>query len=258
MIRHSSGKSSLKARVASVDKPGHGNAPGKRSAIINLTKALSRLADYDFSINVHPVIDELFRRMSLKKSFPENWIMGNLSNPIAQWVINLELAKDKTLNAHVRNTVSITMLEAGQGQNVIPPSAEAILDIRIMPGEDPNQVLATIHNILDDETITLEPLEEIIPTYATDFNTPEFKIIEDEILKVFPDSIVAPYLDIGGTDSKHFRIEGIPCYGIIPVVINQEELETIHGNNERISVEGFNRALDITFEITKRLCDLRA
>ncbi len=249
-------KSSLKVKVTSVDRPGHGSAPGKRSAIINLTRALSRLADYDFPIKVHPVIDALFKRMAVKKSFPENWILANLSNPIAKRLMNLELSKDKTLNAHVKNTVSITVLKAGAGYNVIPPTAEAVIDLRFMPGEDPHEVLKTIEEVLNDQTITLEPLVEIIPNYATDFDTPEFGIIEEEILKVYPDSLVAPYLDIGGTDAKHFRIKGIPCYGIIPVVITKEELETIHGNNERLSVEAFNRGMDITFEITKRLCSI--
>jgi acetylornithine deacetylase/succinyl-diaminopimelate desuccinylase-like protein len=249
-------KSSLKVKITSVDKPGHGNAPDKRSAIINLAKALSRLADYDFPLKVHPIIGELFKRMAIKKSFPERWVMGNLSNPIAKWVVNLALSKDKTLNAHLRNTVSITMLDAGHGYNVIPPTAEAVIDVRLMPGEDPDKVLKTVENVLGDETITIEPLADVIPSYTTDFDTPEFNIIEEEIRKVFPDSIVAPYLDIGGNDSKHFRIKGIPCYGIIPVIIDQEELETIHGNNERLSVEAFNRGIDITFEITKRLCSL--
>ena len=248
-------KSSLKVRVISVGKPGHGNAPGKRSAIINLVKALSRLAEHDFPLTVHPVMDELFKRMAVKKTFPENWIMANLSNPIAKRLIHPELSKDKTLNAHFRNTVSITILEAGQGPNVIPPRAEAMLDVRLMPGEDPRQVLKRIEDVLDDRAITIEPLEQLVPNFTTDFNTPAFRIMEEELLAAFPDSIVAPYLDIGGTDAKHFRAKGIPCYGIIPVIIDQEELETIHGNNERLSVEAFHRGMDVTFAITKRLCN---
>jgi acetylornithine deacetylase/succinyl-diaminopimelate desuccinylase-like protein len=249
-------KSSLKVKVTAVDQPGHGNAPGKRSAIINLSKALGRLADYDFPILIHPVTAELFRRMAVKKSFPENWLMRNLANPVARWILGRALSRDKTLNAHLRNTVSITALKAGEGLNVIPPTAEAVIDLRYMPGEDPQQVLKTIAAVLEEETITLEPSAEGLPNYATDFHTPFFKIIEEEILKVYPQSVVAPYLDIGGTDSKHFRIKGIPCYGIVPIIITQEELQTIHGNNERIKVEAFRQGMDITLGITRRLCGL--
>lgn len=247
-------KSDLKVRLTAVGKPGHGNSPAKSSAIISLVKALDRLTSYNFPIRVNPVIAELFKRISYHKSFPESLIMRHVSSFISRIFLKKELESDKMLNAHFRNTIGITTLKAGNALNAVPAEAEATLDLRILPGENHLSVLKQIKNVINDPCIKIEPISQMFEANVSPYDSLWFELIENAIKKEFPGSVISPYMDIGGSDSRHFRKRGLPAYGIIPIVIDSKEQSSIHGNNERISLKNFHSGLNVVCDIVNQVC----
>lgn len=151
------------------------------------------------------------------------------------------------MEAITRNTVALTMLDAGFKPNVIPAKAEATVDVRILPGKDPEKVAREIEEFLSPDGIEVEVIYAASPSGSpvTDY----FSLVRSALERVYPGSVVLPYLSTGFTDSRYYRGLGIPVYGILPCVIERSELGRIHGVDERISVDSLIRASEVIKEV---------
>jgi acetylornithine deacetylase/succinyl-diaminopimelate desuccinylase-like protein len=170
-------------------------------------------------------------------------------------LLNREFSKDKNLNAMTRNTISMTVLRAGEAPNAIPGRAEAVLDVRMIPGTDHQRVIRDIEDLVKACGASVEVIAPPFPGPDSPFRSKAFSVIEGILTGEFPGSLVIPFMDTGGSDSKHFRNKGIHCYGIMPVVLTEKELNTIHGVNERISVENLKLGVRLMHKILCALCD---
>jgi acetylornithine deacetylase/succinyl-diaminopimelate desuccinylase-like protein len=136
--------------------------------------------------------------------------------------------------ALVRNTISMTVLRAGEKTNVVPATATAELDCRLLPGEDPAAFRAELAKAIDDPEIEVEVLLSFPPS-ASDADTALYRAIERvaaaEGLPVVP-SVVR-----GFTDSHFFREKGVTSYGFVPIVETEADERMMHGRNESISLE---------------------
>jgi acetylornithine deacetylase/succinyl-diaminopimelate desuccinylase-like protein len=152
----------------------------------------------------------------------------------------------------IRDTISPTMLQAGYKINVIPAEAVGFLDARILPGETPEEFRKKLEKKIADPNVKIETVLESLPNQS-DFKTPYFEAVEKSILAVDPTAAVAPYMSPGATDSRFFRAKGAICYGLIPVVATQEEIDTIHGKNERVRISGLAQGEKILYNIVTSL-----
>ena len=91
----------------------------------------------------------------------------------------------------------------------------------------------------------------VVSPYDSDL----FRIIEEETVKIYPDSITLPHLVIYGTDSRYFREKGASCYGFFPGPVSMEEYSRIHGNDERIRLDSLRKATDIYCSVVKQFCE---
>lgn len=155
--------------------------------------------------------------------------------------------------AMLKNTISLNMMHAGNKVNVIPSAAEAELDIRLLPGTDPDSVVAEIKEHLADDDIKIEVAGTFRASESL-MDTEDFSIIKDVHLAHFPDALAVPSLLFGASDSRFFRKKGIPCYGVNPVLLSLEELGKIHGIDERISEENMIKGTEVFIDIVKKLC----
>jgi acetylornithine deacetylase/succinyl-diaminopimelate desuccinylase-like protein len=153
----------------------------------------------------------------------------------------------------LRNTYVPTMVNAGLGQNVIPPVCEAFVDCRSVPGVTGEDILSEIAAVIDDPEIMLELVKSSVGTEsATDSELMD--AIRKSVQAERPGAIVVPYLTSGGTDCKHFRPRGVVCYGHIPFELDDKELEGIHGVDERVSVENLERGLRVLMGVVLKMC----
>jgi acetylornithine deacetylase/succinyl-diaminopimelate desuccinylase-like protein len=216
---------------------GHGAMPIRENAVLILMNGLERLSRTRQPILKTPIVDEFLKRLAARFSFPRSFLLRHFfSWPIRRSVDRFfagKIEKEKTLNAMVRNTVTPTVLSAGNKTNVIPARAEAQIDARILPGETPEGFRQKVEAIVDDPRIKVELITQSLPTESP-FQTPYFEALEATIRSQDPDALIAPYISPGGTDNRFFREKGIVSYGLIPAVITPEDLGGLHGKNERI------------------------
>ncbi len=163
------------------------------------------------------------------------------------------MLKVPQINAMVRNTISLNILNSGNKINVIPDYAEAQLDIRLLPGQDIKEFVDFVKEKLADNDIKIEILLASGGN-ESDINNDDFIIIQDAVNEHFKNSLMLFYLMSGITDSRFFREKGITAYGFCPISIPVEHLNMIHGVDEKISVDNMIKGTEVYIDIVKRLC----
>jgi acetylornithine deacetylase/succinyl-diaminopimelate desuccinylase-like protein len=240
------------------------------SASERLVRALERILDHPTPLRVTPTVAETFRRVAPTTSFPTRTVLSHLENPLALRLAAGQLEASRVTNALVRDTVALTGLEGGVKHNVIPRAAEARLDVRLLPDSDAEQFLSWLRLVIADESIeiALEPDADHVGARARrarvlgdgDAPTPDsptdhelFRALEAELAREFPDSITVPLQSTGGTDSKWFRARGVPAYGFLPALLDDELIASLHGLDERIPTAELERALRVTYRVLERM-----
>jgi acetylornithine deacetylase/succinyl-diaminopimelate desuccinylase-like protein len=162
------------------------------------------------------------------------------------------LAQNKFTNAIQKSTISLTWFRSGVGDppkiNVIPSVAEAGLDCRVLPGISKDQWIAGIARRLGDPSITIELINESDDPVVTSSDSPLFRNIEAAIKRRHPDAVVTPTLIPYGTDSNAFRPKGVKSYGIFPAILSADIVASMHGDAERVPLEGVAEAAQVFFE----------
>jgi acetylornithine deacetylase/succinyl-diaminopimelate desuccinylase-like protein len=233
--------------------PGHGSMPHDNNALEKMIEALHRLKSEPQPVKIIPLVAGYFRAlargMEILKPFEEDGREETLVRILNEsGLINLP-----QISAMVRNTVSANMMNAGVKTNVIPDSATAELDVRVLPGQGVGEMIQRVTTALADEAIEIDSSRATGAGESPSDNE-YFSIISEVMQESFPGSVVAPLLMTGTSDSRFFRERGVPSYGVFPVLIPMEHVSTVHGTDEMLSVENLNRGVEVFTRLVKRLC----
>lgn len=247
-------KASMGIKLVARGRPGHASVPHGNQAPDRLVRALSRLQRWQPPARPTEAVAELLRRMAPTRPRTQAWFMRRAEQPLVWSLLKSALARDPFLAAMTRTTVSLTILQAGTKSNVIPAQSEAVLDIRLLPGQQPESVLAELRQLIDDDQVTVEPFETPTVHAPTPFDTPFFRALADTVQALGPAGIVTPLLSPGATDSRYFRQAGMKSYGFVPVIADNDELSRIHGIDERLSTANLRWGTQVVYETIRRFC----
>ena len=161
-------------------------------------------------------------------------------------------ATNKFTNAIQHSTIALTWFRSGVGDppkiNVIPSVAEAGLDCRVLPGTTKDQWIAEVRRRLGDPEIKIELINESDDPIVTSQDTPLYRHLEAAIKRRHPEAIVTPMLIPYGTDSNAFRPKGVKSYGVFPAILSAETVASMHGDGERVPLDGIGEAAQVFFE----------
>ena len=246
-------KGVCRAKLVRSGPPGHGSMPHGDNALEKLVQALNRLLAKGNPVIVTPLIAEYFNQLGTEWEFLKPYIEDGKPETLIEVLSQSGMIDIPQISAMLKNTISLNRMNAGDKNNVIPSRAEAELDIRLLPGSDPDAILAEIVELLADENIKVA-LWQKHKASESPIDTEDFSIIKNTHLKHFPNAVVVASLLVGASDSRFFRDRGIPCYGVCPVLISLEDLNRIHGIDERISEENMVKGTRVYIDIVKKLC----
>lgn len=243
-------------KLTAVGVPGHGSRPRPDSAVLRLVAALHRIANHQTRLEVEPVVQKFFADNARFETSPERRAkLLDLAASLRDPAFAAEFTKDPANNAAVRNTISITMLEGSNKVNVIPPQATAQLDVRLLPGEDPQRFLAELKAVIADDSITIEPTMTF-PPIASPMDSWFHRVLAGVAARHDPGVPITSQMLSGFTDCHFFREKGIPCYGFSPFRLSGKDFGGVHGNDERLSeaniVEGTRMMLEILRDMAAR------
>lgn len=247
-------KAPLWIKMTATGRGGHGSVPIPESAPNRLVRAAYRVTEWQPPIRLLPAVEEYFHEIASVESEPLAGKLRNIAESLKDPAFVKELpSRYPSYNVLLRDTISLTMLEAGRQTNVIPDTASCALDARLLPGEDPQAFLAELRKVVDDDRVQLEITAQFGPANSSPTSTPLFRLIQKILHAEAPDAVVAASLDQGYTESQMYRKLGIAAYGFIPVVVSPEVNATKHGANERVPVAQFRSALRVLFEVARQI-----
>jgi acetylornithine deacetylase/succinyl-diaminopimelate desuccinylase-like protein len=243
-------KTTFWLHVVAHGRPGHASRPIMDSAPNRLVHALDKIIAYRTPLKVLPVVEEFLHEMAPYEPPEEARVYRNIRKEIEDKKFQEEVENDESLNFLLRDTISLTMLGGSEQTNVIPPEAWANLDVRILPGGDPNSLLEQIRRVVNDPYVTVEPLNaEFREANYSPTNTVLYEDIRKVAAHYFPGTPVVPHITSGYTENQRYRPLGIDAYGFNPYTATEEEGSTEHGNDERIRVEEVKRGPKILFDV---------
>lgn len=234
---------------------GHGSMPISDNAVAKLARAVDLLGTHRFPFEETAVLKEFLNRVAEElvwwKRLGIRLLFTPVIGPVTRYFVAGALSEEKAVRAVLSHTISPTMLEAGYKVNVIPAEASASLDARILPGETPEGFLQKVRALVG-EGFDVTLIKGSIPN-ESDFRTDFFRVIEDAVRKQDAEAVTAPMISPGGTDSRFFREKGAIAYGLIPLLLTPEQVEGLHGKNERIPVEWVEKGTAIVYDIVKTM-----
>lgn len=140
------------------------------------------------------------------------------------------------IRASLRTTTNPTVLTAGYKHNVIPDLAEALVDIRTLPGKE-DEVLATVRALVGDDIEVVVLHSDV--GLENPFAGPLVETMVSTLQRHDPEAPVLPYLLSGGTDNKALSKLGITGYGFAPLQLPAELdfAAMFHGVDERVPLD---------------------
>jgi acetylornithine deacetylase/succinyl-diaminopimelate desuccinylase-like protein len=249
-------KSPFWLTLRTTGRPGHGSRPLADSALNRLIRALDRIRQWRPELRVLPSVAKSFKDQSVRMSGPE-----------AAWYADADKAvKDPQAaralfdgpdGALLRDTVSITVVRAGSVTNVIPGTAEAELDVRLLPGTEREEFLQRLKAVIDDPTVAVVPPTTFNPPAESRIDTDLFRLIERVIGKRYPGVPVTTRMGTGATESSLVRPLGIVCYGFTPLLLTAEEDASQHADDERIPIATLRESVAIFHEVVAGIAGAR-
>lgn len=229
---------------------GHSSMPPAQTAIGIVAAAAARLEESPMPLRLTEPTYAMLQRVGPEMPFANRFAVANLEM-LEPLLLRALAAKEKT-NASVRTTTAVTQIEGGTKDNVLPAKARAIVNFRVLPGDTVEGVLAHVRKVVDDERVHVEALPWTKePSRVSPIRSEGFLAVERTIRQIFPEAVVAPYLVLGATDAHHYDGLAEGAYRFAPFEVATEDLDRIHGTNERVAVASYQKAVRFYMTLMK-------
>jgi carboxypeptidase PM20D1 len=230
---------------------GHSSMPPARTAIGLVSRAIDRLERDQFPGSLE-ASRGLFEAVGPEMAWPYRALFANLW--LFEPFVVRRLTAVPSTAAAVRTTIAPTIVTGGTKDNVLPGSARAVVNLRILPGETVRSTLDRVRRVVSDSGIAVSVIGEgNDPSPVSPADGPTFRALALAIRQVHPDAVVAPFLVLGGTDARHYASLTPNVFRFLPVHLGAEDLERLHGVDERIGVGDYVQAVRVYAQIIRGL-----
>ncbi|MCR4315396.1 MAG: M20 family peptidase [Planctomycetes bacterium] len=246
-------KGYLSVELVATGDGGHSSMPPRDTAVALLASAIAKLSENQFPARISGPAGDMLSFLGPEMGFTSRLAIANLW--ALDWLVIRKFAAQPSTDAMLRTTIAPTILRAGVKDNVIPSEARATVNFRILPGDTTESVIAHVRELIASDRIEILATDEgRDPSKVSSTSAEQFISLQKTISAMFPDAIVSPYLVLGGTDSRHYEPLSDNIYRFLPLVFKSEDLERLHGTNERIAVKDFANCIRFFFQLIKTTC----
>jgi acetylornithine deacetylase/succinyl-diaminopimelate desuccinylase-like protein len=237
--------------VIATGTSGHASIPRKDNPVAHLAAAIAKIAAYETPVQFNSVTRAFFDGLAATEDEDTGKWIRALGSPdrgdhAARWVSDA----NPTWNAMLRDTISPTMLQAGIRQNVIPSEARGVLNIRLLPGNQLDPLIAKLQQLVNDPQVRFETETaggESAP--SSSLTSDLYTSIIHTAGRTFPGAPVLPYMSTFTTDSWPLRMRNVQAYGLLPFPLTDEDVARMHADNERIPVDSFRKGVEFLYGI---------
>lgn len=229
---------------------GHSSMPGKETSIDVMSNAIAKLKNNPLPSKITAPLKEFMEYIGPEMPFTNKMVFANkgVLSPLLLSVYE----SSSSGNAQIRTTTSPTIFNSGVKDNIIPLTANATVNFRVLPETTADDVIAHAKEVINDERITIEKGSFVSePSKHSSPKASQFKQINTTILQLFPEVVVTPYLVVGGTDARHYNEISDHIYRFSPIHLNKSNQKSFHGLNERLAVSDFYDAIAFYVQLIK-------
>ena len=232
---------------------GHSSMPPDETAVGMLAVGITRLEQHQMPRAIRGPTAAMFDYLGPEMPFGPRLVMAN------RWLLGGVLAgkfgATPQGNAMLRTTTAPTVLQAGIKENVLPSSARALVNFRILPGDSVQGVVEHVRRTVRDSRISVEPLPGTMnnPSAVTSVDAEPFQLLARTIRQVVTEAVVAPWLVVGGTDSRHYARLTPNVLRFVGAAIGRDDLRRVHGTDERVGVQAYATAVRVYLQLLRNV-----
>lgn len=245
-------KGLLDLRYSVRSNGGHASAPKPHTPVGVLARACTRVENKPFKAHITKPVAEMFDTLGRHSTFVYRVIFAN------QWCFSpvLDAMAKKSggeMNALMRTTVAFTQMNGSSAPNVIPPLASMVSNMRLNPEDTVESAIGYVREVVADENVTLEVVNGTNPSRISSTDCDGWRKVSKAVADTWQGSIVSPYLMVQCSDSRHYGEISDRVYRFSAMALTSEERATIHGNNERITLDAICRAVEFYIRLIRQL-----
>lgn len=233
-------------------KPGHGSMPHSDNAVLKLAHGLELLGNATLPRHLVSTtqlyIEGLAKAVGGQAGAVLRELVNGENGNLSLDTLPIDPGLTNLLYAMMHNTATPTKLNAGGKINVIPSTAEAQVDGRILPGQTQSSFLRELRTVLDDSH-EIEFHEHSSVGIEMDPQSPLLDTISRVLKRHDPEAQLLPELVVGATDARHVSKLGTKVYGFCPMFDNASEMERVHAHDERISIENIKFGARVVYDV---------
>ncbi|HMO76685.1 MAG TPA: M20 family peptidase [Sphingopyxis sp.] len=222
---------------------GHSSMPPAETGVATLARAITAITEKPFPLEIRGPGAAMMEALAAEKGGATKMAIAN------QWlfgpILRREAGGTPSGAAAFHTTIAPTMLEGSPKENVLPQTANALINYRIAPWNRSADVMARAQAAVGDLPVELDwvkPPRE--PSRISSTQSQGWKWIAAAARADAPDATLAPMLVVGGTDSRSMEGVSEDVYRFMPMHLSLEQSAMIHGTNEHMTADSFRRMID--------------
>ena len=244
-------KTAANVDVIAKGTSGHASVPRKDNPVAHLVAAMAKIAAYETPVQFNSVTRAYFSGLApIEDEETSKWMRALETSDRGDHAARFISDANPVWAAMLRDTIVPTMLQAGIRQNVIPPEAHGVLNIRLLPGNMATLLVSKLQNLVNDPEVRLEiepNAGEVAPSSST--SSELYTTISQVAKEKFPGAVIVPDMSTSATDSIPLRLRNVQAYGMLPFPITEEDRGRMHAEDERIPVDSFRKGVDFLYAI---------
>ncbi|MDR0731936.1 MAG: M20/M25/M40 family metallo-hydrolase [Treponema sp.] len=253
-------KGFLSLELAVDQKPGHSSRPPRVQAVALLARALLRISRRSFPPRLSPTVAALFSHLAALRSRergrnPRPWLIAaraailNVLGPLVAPILIFSFRKDPQILALLCTTVAMTQLEGSAADNVMPSQARAVINLRLLAPWSVDDAINYISWIIGDDRVKIRVLgfaSSPVPAHPKHGHAqgPGWEEMAKAVATVFPGAVPIPFIMTAATDSRHYQKLAGGIFRFSPMRLSPADMSSVHGHDERISLENFFLAIN--------------
>lgn len=243
-------KAYMNVRIRARGVSGHSSMPPRSTAIGQLARAIEKVESNPMPARITLPVRQMLLAAAPEQPFMTRFAFDNLW--LTSGLVKRQFLKDDLNRALLQTTFAVTLVDGGVKANVIPELAEALINVRVLPGDTHADVLAHLEKVIDDPEIEIvgERWGTSAPPASAD--GPAFLLAAEAVLAEVPEAVVLPGMVPGATDTRHFGDVADEILRFVPMQLEISERGGAHGRDERILVEPLARSVRIATGMIRR------
>jgi acetylornithine deacetylase/succinyl-diaminopimelate desuccinylase-like protein len=236
---------------------GHGSVPLRSNAVVHLSQAVAKIAAWQTPMRLNDTTRAYFERLAGISAPDEANRYRNVANPEVTAAIQEYFAVNEPRHhSMLRTSISPNIIKGGYQINVIPSEAEATLDVRALPDENMEGLLAELRKVVNDPAVVVAKNERNTRPIArpSRIDSEAFRVLEQAVKQHY-DAIILPTMSTGATDMAYLRAKGVECYGVGPMTDSEDGPKGFgaHSDQERILETALHKFIRFHWDIVVNL-----